>query len=107
MNASRLTPPVLAALCALGACEAAFDNEMPPAGNGSAENKAEEGQISIAAPGVTMKIDVPEGIRREAGIDGDDGLIYPGSTMSGVPVESGGGDGNPDGEVEVRFASSD
>ena len=36
------------------------------AGNGSAENKAEEGQLSISAPGVEMKIDIPEGLRREA-----------------------------------------
>jgi hypothetical protein len=107
MNASRLVPLAAAAILALAACEAPADNEAAPARNGSAENKAEEGQISISAPGVQLRIDVPEGLRREAAISGDDGLIYPGSRMSGVHVEGGPQRGRADGEVELRFSSGD
>ena len=97
------------AVLLLAACEARFGNDVRPTGNVSAENKAEEGQVSINAPGVQMKIDIPEGIRHEANIRDDGGLIYPGSTMSGMHVEGGrdGGQGKSEGEVEIRYASTD
>jgi hypothetical protein len=107
MNASRLLFPAAAAALALTACEARFGNDARPSGNGSAENRAEEGQVSISAPGVEMKIDVPEGIRREMHMNDDSGLIYPGARMSGVHVEGGRERGKSDGEVELRFNSAD
>jgi len=93
----------------LAACEARIGNDVQPGGNGSAENKAEEGQVSINAPGVQMKINIPEGLRHEASIHDNGGLIYPGSTMSGMHVEGGrdGAQGKSEGEVELRFASTD
>jgi len=108
MNASRLLFPAAAAALALTACEARFGNDARPSGNGSAENKAEEGQLSINAPGVEMKINVPEGIRHEMHMNDDSGLIYPGATLSGVHVEGGREhDKQRDGEVELRFNSAD
>jgi predicted small secreted protein len=110
MKSSSLLPLVAtAAALVLAACEARIGNDVQPGGNGSAENKAEEGQVSINAPGVQMKINIPEGLRHEASIHDDNGLIYPGSTMSGMHIE-GGQDrdrGTSDGEVELRFASTD
>lgn len=106
MNASRLLFPAAAAALALTACEARFGNDARPT-NGSAENKAEEGQVSINAPGVEMKIDVPEGLRREMHMNDDSGLIYPGARMSGVHVEGGREQDKSDGEVELRFNSAD
>ncbi|HEV2818311.1 MAG TPA: hypothetical protein VGW40_13955 [Allosphingosinicella sp.] len=107
MTASRLLFPAAAAALALTACDARFGNDVAPGGNGSAENKAEEGQVSISAPGVEMKIDVPEGLRQEMRMNDDSGLIYPGSRMSGVHVEGGREKGRSDGEVELRFNSAD
>lgn len=110
MNASRLLPlAATAAALVLVACEARFGNDAGPTGNGSAENKAQEGEVSINAPGVQMKINIPEGLRHEASIHDDSGLIYPGSTMSGMHIEGGRDDGprKSDGEVELRFASTD
>jgi len=92
---------------ALAGCDARFGNDVAPSGNGSAENKAEEGQLSISAPGVEMKINIPEGIRRETNIRDDSGLVYPGSRMSGVHIEGGRDDQRSDGEVEMRFVSAD
>jgi predicted small secreted protein len=110
MKTPRLLPfAATAGALVLAACEARIGNDVQPGDNGSAENKAVEGQVSINAPGVQMKIDIPEGLRHEAGIRDDNGLIYPGSTMSGMHVE-GGRDGEPgrsEGEVELRFASTD
>jgi len=98
-----------AAALALTACEARFGNDVQARGNGSAENKAEEGQVSINAPGVQMKINIPEGLRHEASIHDDSGLVYPGSTMSGMHIEGAreGAQNKSDGEVELRFASTD
>jgi hypothetical protein len=109
MKAPSLLPLAAAAALVLTACEARFGNDVVPTGNGSAENKAEEGQVSINAPGVQMKINIPEGLRHEASVHDDHGLIYPGSTMSGMHVEGAreGAQGKSEGEVELRFASTD
>lgn len=107
MNASRLFPITAAAALSLSACEARLGNDVQPAGNGSAENKAEDGQLSISAPGIQMKINIPEGLRSEANIDDDSGLIYPGSTMRGLHIEGGREKGGSGDEVELRFASAD
>lgn len=107
----RSVLPALAAAgalaLALAACEARFGNDAEPSGNGSAENKAEEGEVSINAPGFQMKINIPEGIRREANINDDSGIIYPGSIVGGIHVEGGRERGKSDGEVELRFTSGD
>jgi hypothetical protein len=92
---------------ALAGCDARIGNDVVPAGNGSAENKAEEGQLSISAPGVEMKINIPEGIRRETNIRDDSGLVYPGSRMSGVHIEGGRDGEKSDGQVEMRFVTAD
>lgn len=107
MNASRLLSIAAAAALALTACEARLGNDAQPAGNGTAENKAEEGQLSISAPGIQMKINIPEGLRSETHIHDDSGLIYPGSTMRGLHVEGGREKGRSNDEVELRFASAD
>ena len=96
-----------AAAIALTACEARFGNHAGPDGNGSAENKAEEGRVSVHAPGFDLKISIPEGIRREANMDGDNDIIYPNSTFAGIHVEGGGRDHHSDGEVELAFRSAD
>jgi hypothetical protein len=110
MNVARLLPlAATAAALLLVACEARIGNDAGASGNGSAANKAREGEVSINAPGVQMKINIPEGLRHEASIHDDSGLIYPGSTMSGMHVEGGRDDGphKSEGEVELRFASND
>lgn len=107
MKKSALFPLAAVAALAVGACEARFGNDAEPQGNGSALNKAEEGEVSINAPGFQMKINIPEGLRREANIQDDSGVIYPGSTVTGIHVEGGRERGKSDGEVELRFASAD
>ena len=106
MTLPKLLPAVAAALL-LTACEARMGNDATPNANASAEGKAEEGQLSIDAPGFEMKIDIPEGMERQAGIDDDSGVIYPNSTFSGIHVQGGDGGAEGEGEVELRFASND
>src|SRR5690242_7464235 len=94
MNVARLLPlAATASALVLVACEARIGNDAGPPGNGSAANKAQEGEVSINAPGVQMKINIPEGLRHEASIHDDSGLIYPGSTMSGMHIEGGRDEG--------------
>jgi hypothetical protein len=107
MTRSRQLVLAAAVAAALTACEARFGNDAEPSGNGSAENKAAEGEVSINAPGFQMKINIPEGIRREANIHDDSGIIYPGSIVGGIHVEGGRERGKGDGEVELRFTSAD
>ena len=100
--------PALAAFALLAACEARFGNDAPPVdANASAEGRAEEGRLTVEAPGFNMSINIPEGIRSRANFDEDSGLIYPGATFSGLHVQ-----GQPEGaarqdEVELRFTSGD
>lgn len=110
MNIVRLVPLAAAAALALAACEARFGNDADAGhenSNGSAEGKAEDGRLSIHAPGFDMKISIPEGIRREANMEGDNDIIYPNSTFSGMHVEGGRDDSRSDGEVELAFTSAD
>jgi hypothetical protein len=102
--------PAIAALVLLAACEARFGNDAAEVSeNATAAGRAEEGRLTVEAPGFNMQIDIPEGIRASAEMDGDDGLIYPGSTFGGIHVqgrpERAGGES--DGEVELRFATGD
>ncbi len=102
--------PAVAAIALLGACEARFGNDAGPvAENASASGRAEEGRLTVEAPGFNMSINIPERIRAHADIDDDNGLVYPGATLAGMHVQGhhDGGDGEGDGEVEMRFTTGD
>lgn len=103
MFARSLLP---AAALILTACEARIGNDAAQS-TGSAEGRSEEGQVSISTNGFEMKINIPEGLRREAEIRDAGGIIYPGSRMSGLHVEGGERGGNGRDEVEIRFTSAD
>lgn len=93
-------------LLALAACEARFGNDAAQP-TGSAEGRSKEGQVSISTNGFEMKVNIPEGLRREADINDDSGVLYPNSRMSGLHVEGGERDGSGRDEVEIRFTTAD
>lgn len=106
MRPIRLTPAI-AAIALLGACEARFGNDAAPVSeNSTAAGRAEEGRVTVEAPGFNMSISIPEGLRSEANMDDNDGLIYPGSNFSGIHV-LGRDDNAGQSEVELRFTSAD
>lgn len=112
MTRSTLLLPIAALALALTACEAKFGNRQEAAnqsGNVSAEGKAKEGELSIHTPGFEMKINIPEGVRREVASDGHDDLLYPGATFGGIHVEGGHDDahGRSQGQVELAFSTGD
>ena len=101
--------PFLASVVLLTACDVKIGNDAGDvAENASADGRAEDGKISIEAPGFNMSVNIPDNIRADAGMD-QDGLIYPGSKFGGIHIQGGRehGDGKQDGEVELRFASGD
>lgn len=101
--------PVFAVLALLTACDVRVGNEAGEVSeNASAAGRAEEGRLTIEAPGFNMSMNIPEDIRAEGDI-GDDDLIYPGSSFGGIHVQGrrGGADGKGDGEVEIRFTTND
>ena len=109
MSVSKLIP-AMAAAALLVACEARIGNDAPPvAENATAAGRAEEGRVTVEAPGFNLSINIPESIRVRAEIGEEGGLIYPGSTFAGVHVQGGpeGADGDRDGEVELRFSTGD
>ena len=109
-----MSVPKLAALLAgaalLTACEARVGNDAPPVeANASAAGKAEEGRLTVSAPGFNMSIDIPEGLR-DNDMDSDNDLLYPGASFGGIHIQGGeerAGGGGREGEVELRFTTAD
>ncbi|MDQ8758265.1 hypothetical protein RCO27_18710 [Sphingosinicella sp. LHD-64] len=107
MTLAKLLPAVTA-LALLGACEARIGNDAAPvAENATAENRAQEGRLTIEAPGFNLQMDIPESMRADIN-DDSDGMIYPGAAFGGIHVQGNRGDGRdrPD-EVELRFSTGD
>ena len=74
----------------------------------SAEGKAEEGKVSIKAPGFDLKFTLPKGMADEARAERDSKLLYPGSILRGMAIAAGpDSDKNGDSEVEIRFSTPD
>jgi hypothetical protein len=102
---------LLAGTALLCACGPDKDDEHAPAtGNEqvSAEGKAQEGRISIKAPGVDLSIAAPRELAGGLRAGRESKVIYPGSTLGGVAVaasESKGQGGDTD--VETRFLTAD
>jgi hypothetical protein len=108
MTLPKLLVPV-AAVSLLAACEARFGNDAGPvAENATAAGRAEEGRLTVEAPGFNLSIDIPDSIEARAEMD-ENGLVYPGSAFDGMHVQGrpdrAGGHG--DGEVEMRFTTGD
>jgi hypothetical protein len=106
MRRIALIPLGLVLLCG---CEMRIGNDAGPvADNASAAGRAENGQLTVEAPGFNLSITIPEGMTDRGSVDNDNGLVYPGARVAGVHVqgrrEERGGNG---GEVELRLTSAD
>lgn len=99
---------VSVAALALSACEMRIGNDAPPvAENASAAGRAEDGKVTIEAPGFNLSINVPEGMGSRAEMN-ERGLVYPGARFAGIHVQAGREEspGRRD-EVEMRLTSTD
>jgi hypothetical protein len=106
MRRALLVPIVVVAIAG---CDMRIGNNAGPvADNASAAGRAENGQLTVEAPGFNLAITIPEGMNERADAESSDGLVYPGATVAGVHVQGGreerGGHG---GEVELRLTSAD
>lgn len=111
MNWTNLTAP-LTALALLGCNLTVNESDEAAGGNAvsaSAEGKAEDGKISVKAPGLDFSFSVPKGIADNMKADADSEVLYPGSSIRGIHAVQGSEaqDGLRQGEVEIRFASPD
>jgi hypothetical protein len=76
-------------------------------GKAGAEGKAEEGRLSIQAPGVDIAIAVPDAMRGRARADANSDVLPPGAQVSGLHVQGDGGDRSKGRDsVELRFTST-
>jgi len=109
----ELLPKLLGAVAAaalLGGCEARIGNDAPPVdANASAAGRAEEGRLTVEAPGFNLSIDIPEVVDARARIDEESGVVYPGSRFGGIHIQGRGerDGGAGDGEVEMRLTHAD
>lgn len=99
----------IAAVLALAGCDMTIDttedNKATEQTGAETQVEAEANMVSIDAPGVDIKVALPQGIRTNMNADNDSALLYPGSTLSGVHIAAGEGTG--DGAVEIRFTNPD
>jgi len=73
-----------------------------------AEGKAEEGRLSIKAPGVDIAINVPDAMRSRARANTDSDVLPPGAQVSGLHVQGDGGDRSAGRDsVELRFSAEE
>jgi hypothetical protein len=71
-----------------------------------AEGKAEEGRLSIKAPGIDIAIAVPDAVRDRARANVESEFLPPGSRVSGIHVQGDGGNHAAGRDsVEIRFAA--
>jgi hypothetical protein len=104
--------PFAAALLLLAGCQMRGDDDEQASTNASqpisAEGKAEEGKISINAPGFALTFSLPKEMTRTAKADKDSKMLYPGATIAGVAIAAGkGGKDAEQSEVEMRFRTAD
>lgn len=112
MSRPNLPALLVAAAALLGACDAKFDRNAADNGSSdvpvSAEGKAEEGKISVKAPGFDLKFSLPKGMVGEAKAERDSKLLYPGAILRGMAIAAGEGRGKGgDSEVEIGFSTPD
>ena len=73
----------------------------------AAEGRAEEGRVSIEAPGVDIAISVPDAMRGRARAGTDSDALPPGAQVSGLHIQGDGGSGGAGHDsVEMRFTSA-
>jgi len=73
----------------------------------TAEGKAEEGSVTVKAPGVDISVRIPEGLRDRMATGANSAMLPSGVQIRGVHVQGNrqeGGSGG-DGSVELNFAS--
>jgi hypothetical protein len=100
---------MVGSLALLASCDAKIGKdaeatrEGAPTGGAAAEGKAEDGRFSIKGPGFDMKLDIPKDMARNDDADGDNDLLYPGASISGMHIEAS----KPSSGVEMRFSTPD
>src|SRR4051812_18576297 len=111
MDASRMfAVAAIAGVALLCGCGAPDDDDNLLAGNQavSAEGKAQEGKISVKAPGVDISFSVPKELTVDAKAGKDNKLLYPEATLSGIAFAAGEKDNQKgDTDFEVRFKAPD
>jgi hypothetical protein len=107
LKAASLACFVLAPIL-VGGCSR-FKDETYPEGNGavSAEGQAQEGKISIKAPGLDLAISLPKELTGEAKTGRDSKVLYPNATLAGMAIAAGETGKGGDTDVEMRFKTAD
>jgi len=97
-----------AALCLASGCSRHKKaSDEVPGGSVSAEGQAQEGKISIKAPGLDLAISLPKELTGEARTGRDSKVLYPNATLAGMAIAAGETGKGGDTDVEMRFKTAD
>jgi hypothetical protein len=97
----------LAAVCACMGPDDDMNWGASENGAASAEGQAEDGKISIKAPGLDMAIALPKELTGEAKTGHDSKVLYPASVIAGIAIAAAENGKGGDTDVEIRFRTSD
>ena len=108
MISFKLTAP-LCALTILAGCEAKFgDRADAPANNVEVvADGGKEGEFSLKAPGIDMKIDIPKGVADQMNVDSQNDILYPGAKLAGIHIDAQEKNAGDRSQVELNFTSVD
>jgi hypothetical protein len=107
LKAASLASLVLALGLAAGCSRHKKDAYPLPQGAASAEGQAEEGKISVKAPGLDLAISLPRELTGEARTGRDSKVLYPNATLAGMAIAAGESGKGGDTDVEMRFKTAD
>ena len=97
------------ALALTAGCDRGAAGNGSAGGNASAtaEGKAEDGRVTVKAPGVDISVRIPEAVRSRMATNSNSELVPPGARIGGIHVQGMGREGGSggDGTVELSFAS--
>jgi hypothetical protein len=104
-----LSAALVPVLVLAAACSGPDDdvNWGAPNSTVSAEGQAQEGKISVKAPGLDLAISLPKEMTGEAKVGRDSKVLYPNATLAGMAIAAGEGGKGGDTEVEMRFRTAD
>ena len=107
LKAASLAALILALGLAAGCSRHKRAGDEPAGGSVSAQGQAQEGKISIKAPGLDLAISLPKELTGEARTGRDSKVLYPNATLAGMAIAAGETGKGGDTDVEMRFKTAD
>jgi hypothetical protein len=77
--------------------------EINVKGDAGADANVAGGEVSLKAPGIGLNVNLPDALKAE--ISGDNNLVFPGASVSGLNINAGAGPGQGGNSVRLSFTT--